>query len=50
MRKEDFEVPIRCKGIAVVLLKKMENEYKVLLLKRATPILQDVWCYMGGKY
>ncbi|KRG14710.1 NUDIX hydrolase [Virgibacillus soli] len=48
MRKEDFEVPIRCKGIAVVLLKKMENEYKVLLLKRATPILQDVWCYMGG--
>ncbi|MCJ7842810.1 NUDIX domain-containing protein [Lederbergia sp. NSJ-179] len=48
MSKENFEVPLRCKGIAVVLLKKINNEYKVLLLKRATPILRDVWCYIGG--
>lgn len=43
-----FEVPIRCTGVATVLLKKIENEYKVLLLKRATPVLKDVWCYVGG--
>ncbi|WP_066186205.1 MULTISPECIES: NUDIX hydrolase [Gracilibacillus] len=48
MTKEKFEVPLRCKGIAVVLLKKIEHEYKVLLLKRATPVLQDMWCYIGG--
>ncbi|WEG14487.1 NUDIX domain-containing protein [Pullulanibacillus sp. KACC 23026] len=43
-----FEVPIRCTGVATVLLKKVENEYKVLLLKRATSVLKDVWCYIGG--
>ncbi|WP_249315745.1 NUDIX domain-containing protein [Bacillus sp. FJAT-49711] len=43
-----FEVPIRCTGVAIILLKKTENEYKVLLLKRATSVLRDVWCYIGG--
>lgn len=42
------DIPIRCTGIAVVLLKKYENEYKVLLLKRSSPILPNVWCYIGG--
>ena len=48
MSEEYFEVPIRCTGIATVLLKKIENEYKVLLLKRATSVLRDAWCYIGG--
>ncbi|GIN74494.1 NUDIX hydrolase [Bacillus sp. J14TS2] len=48
MSKGNIEVPLRCKGIAVVLLKKFDNEYKVLLLKQATPVLQDAWCYIGG--
>lgn len=42
------EVPMKCTGVAIVLLKKIENEYKVLLLKRATSILNNVWCYIGG--
>ncbi|MDX8342452.1 NUDIX hydrolase [Rossellomorea sp. YZS02] len=42
------EIPIRCTGIAVVLLKKVENQYSVLLLKRAESVLKDVWCYIGG--
>lgn len=42
------EIPIRCTGVATVLLKRIENEYKVLLLKRATAVLRDVWCYIGG--
>lgn len=48
MGKENIEVPLRCKGISVVLLKRIDNEYKVLLLKRATSVLRDVWCYIGG--
>lgn len=36
MSKENFEVPLRCKGIVVILLKKINNEYKVLLLKRGS--------------
>ncbi|MEO4052094.1 NUDIX domain-containing protein [Solibacillus sp. CAU 1738] len=46
--KKESSVPLKCNGIAVVLLKKIDNDYKVLLLKRATPILRDVWCYIGG--
>ncbi|MFJ7915649.1 MULTISPECIES: NUDIX pyrophosphatase [unclassified Lysinibacillus] len=42
------EVPIKCTGVAIVLLKKIENEYKVLLLKRSTSVLHNVWCYIGG--
>ncbi|MGE7113533.1 NUDIX hydrolase [Lysinibacillus sp. NPDC047702] len=42
------EIPIRCTGIATVLLKKINNEYNVLLLKRASEALRDVWCYIGG--
>jgi dihydroneopterin triphosphate diphosphatase len=48
LSRSDYEVPIRCTGVATVLLKKIENEYKVLLLKRATSSLKDVWCYIGG--
>ncbi len=48
MINRKFETPIRSTGIAVVLLKRFHNDYKVLLLKRATPVLQDVWCYIGG--
>lgn len=48
MDKDYFEVSIRCTGIAVVLLKKIEEEYKVLLLKRSTPVLREAWCYIGG--
>lgn len=44
----NFQVPIRCIGIAAVLLKKVGGEYKVLLLKRATKVLKEVWCYIGG--
>jgi len=48
MRRNNYEIPIRCHGIAVVLLKEFNGEYKVLLLKRATPVLKDIWCYIGG--
>ncbi|MFI8684871.1 NUDIX pyrophosphatase [Rossellomorea sp. NPDC077527] len=43
-----MEVPIRCTGTAVVLLKEVENQYRVLLVKRAKAVLKDVWCYIGG--
>lgn len=39
---------LRCRGIAVVLLKKFNDKYKVLLMKRAEEILNDAWCYIGG--
>ncbi|WP_034762111.1 NUDIX domain-containing protein [Rossellomorea vietnamensis] len=42
------EVPIRCTGIAVVLLKKVDDQHKVLLVKRAESVLKDEWCYIGG--
>ncbi|MBN8192964.1 NUDIX domain-containing protein [Bacillus sp. NTK074B] len=42
------KVPIKCTGIAVILLKKVEGEYRVLLMKRAESVLKDVWCYIGG--
>ena len=45
---KNYEIPIRCRGIAVVLMKKIDGEYRVLLMKRATPTLYDVWCYIGG--
>ncbi|TSB45568.1 NUDIX hydrolase [Alkalicoccobacillus porphyridii] len=48
MDKETFEIPLKCRGIAVVLLKKCNNENKVLLLKRDSTVLQNVWCYIGG--
>jgi dihydroneopterin triphosphate diphosphatase len=44
----DSALTIRCKGIAAVLLKKTENQCQVLLLKRASPILHNEWCYIGG--
>ncbi|MFD3274400.1 hypothetical protein ACE3MS_30360 [Paenibacillus dendritiformis] len=45
MKKDHQEVPIKCTGIAAVLLKKCNDECKVLLLKRAAPPLKDAWCY-----
>lgn len=41
-------IPIRCRGIAVVLLKVIEGQHKVLLMKRADRSLEDAWCYIGG--
>ncbi|WP_454191086.1 NUDIX hydrolase [Paenibacillus sp. Marseille-Q7038] len=48
MSGEQHEVPLRCKGVAVVLLKNTPRGYKVLLLKRASSVLRDIWCYIGG--
>lgn len=45
MKKDHQEVPIKCTGIAAVLLKKCKKEFKVLLLKRARSALKDAWCY-----
>jgi dihydroneopterin triphosphate diphosphatase len=42
------EVPLKCTGIAAILIKKLEKESKVLLLKRAGTVLPDAWCYIGG--
>lgn len=42
------EVPLRCRGVAVVLLKNTPCGYKVLLLERATSVLRGIWCYIGG--
>ncbi|MEI2664203.1 NUDIX hydrolase [Rossellomorea sp. LJF3] len=42
------EVSIRCTGVAVVLLKKEDDQHKVLLVKRAESVLKDEWCYIGG--
>ncbi|WP_079479085.1 NUDIX hydrolase [Halobacillus salinus] len=44
----NVEVPVRCTGIAVILLKKEAESYNVLLLKRNAKVLHDVWCYIGG--
>ena len=43
-----IETPVYSNGIAVVLLKKINGSYNVLLMKRATRILKDMWCYIGG--
>lgn len=48
MSEEFNELPIRCRGVAVVLLKEIEQEYRVLLLKRTTSVLRGEWCYIGG--
>jgi dATP pyrophosphohydrolase len=48
LKSTENALTIRCKGIAVVLLKKIENQYVVLLLKRASTILHNEWCYIGG--
>ncbi|CAM3534221.1 NUDIX domain-containing protein [Marinicrinis lubricantis] len=48
MSEIHYEIPIRCRGIATVLLKKFQHDYKVLLLKRASSVLKDTWCYIGG--
>ncbi|MGE5652716.1 MAG: NUDIX hydrolase [Bacillota bacterium] len=42
------EIHISCRGIAVVLLKRFGDEFRVLLMKRATPTMRGMWCYVGG--
>ncbi|MDP4553470.1 NUDIX domain-containing protein [Alkalihalobacillus macyae] len=37
-----------CTGVAAVLIKRTDSDYKILLLKRDTSVLRDVWCYIGG--
>ena len=41
-------IPIKSNGIAAVLVKEINDTYHVLLLKRTSPILNDLWCYIGG--
>ncbi len=41
-------IPIKSTGIAAVLLKEINNTYYVLLLKRTSPTLNNIWCYIGG--
>lgn len=48
MAESNHAVPVICSGIAAVLLKKIDDEYKVLLLKRASSVLNGAWCYIGG--
>ncbi|WP_053218408.1 NUDIX hydrolase [Virgibacillus senegalensis] len=48
MSQTIFEVPISCRGIAAILLKKIEGRYHVLLVKRTSKILDGAWCYIGG--
>ncbi|SDM27384.1 NUDIX domain-containing protein [Sediminibacillus halophilus] len=48
MSQTIFEVPISCRGIAAVLLKEIDGQYHVLLVKRASNILDGAWCYIGG--
>ncbi|MFD1903187.1 hypothetical protein ACFSQ7_02115 [Paenibacillus rhizoplanae] len=48
MNKTNVEVPIRCTGVAAVLLKNTPSGHHVLLLKRAGSVLRDAWCYIGG--
>jgi dATP pyrophosphohydrolase len=47
-KQDEILIPMKCRGIAAILLKKVENGYKVLLLKRDTSILREAWCYIGG--
>lgn len=48
MSRELSQIPVKSVGIAVVLLKRFNEHYKVLLLKRATSVLHGAWCYIGG--
>ncbi|WP_347320416.1 NUDIX domain-containing protein [Rossellomorea sp. RS05] len=48
MMSETTELPIRRSGIAAVLVKKVDGEDCVLLLKRASRTLNGAWCYIGG--
>lgn len=41
-------IPIKSTGVAAVLLKEINNIYHVLLLKRASQPLHNIWCYIGG--
>jgi len=41
-------IPIKSSGIAAVLLKEINDMYHVLLLKRTSHHLHNIWCYIGG--
>lgn len=41
-------LPIYCSGIAIVLLKKYEDDMFVLLMKRNSEPFLGEWCYVGG--
>ena len=41
-------IPIKSIGIAAVLVKEINNTYHVLLLKRSSHTLNNIWCYIGG--
>lgn len=41
------EIPIRCRGVSVVLLRKAEAEIEVLLLRRNHTLVGE-WCQIAG--
>ena len=41
-------IPIKSNGIAAILLKEINHTYHVLLLKRTSNTLNNIWCYIGG--
>jgi dATP pyrophosphohydrolase len=41
------EIPVRCNGIAVYLFARIDQEWHVLLLKRADS-LEGAWCQVAG--
>ncbi|HEX9059703.1 MAG TPA: hypothetical protein VF941_05965 [Clostridia bacterium] len=40
--KEIYQIPVRCRGIAAVLLKQSQGIYKILLMKHAL-LMEDTW-------
>lgn len=41
-------IPIKSTGVAAVLIKEINDMYHVLLLKRTSHHLHNIWCYIGG--
>lgn len=41
-------IPLNCRGVAAVILKKAGSGYRVLLIKRADSF-EGAWCYVAGK-
>lgn len=42
------EIPVRCHGVSVILLKHEAAIYKVLLLRRTGSTLAGEWCQVAG--
>ncbi len=40
-------IPVNCYGVTAIILKKCDDGYQVLLIKRAKA-LRDTWCYVAG--